>query len=280
MHWITGLIFLLMGTINGATRIATTKEFSPELQMRIIEDYKVTISFHQSYHLVDILKSGLISRTNLSNIKHMVVAGSKMPFNIRKEINSYLPHGSVNILYGLTEMAATVTADFPNYTDEDTVGRLVNGFTVKIIDEHGNRCGIDVDGEIRLKSRYKFLGYFKNEQLTKETVDEEGFLLTGDVGHIDKDGYLHLVDRKKELIAYYFKIAPSDIESLLLKSPDIKTACVVGVPYDPVIEIPAAVIVRANESTITEDDVCKLVEGILLIFIYKNIIPDFNNRFR
>lgn len=280
MHWITGLIFLLMGTINGATRIATTKEFSPELQMRIIEDYKVTISFHQSYHLVDILKSGLISRTNLSNIKHMVVAGSKMPFNIRKEINSYLPHGSVNILYGLTEMAATVTADFPNYTDKDTVGRLVNGFTVKIIDEHGNRCGIDVDGEICLKSRYKFLGYFKNEQLTKETVDEEGFLLTGDVGHIDKDGYLHLVDRKKELIAYYFKIAPSDIESLLLKSPDIKTACVVGVPYDPVIEIPAAVIVRANESTITEDDVCKLVEGILLIFIYKNIIPDFNNRFR
>lgn len=101
------------------------------------------------------------------------------------------------------------------------------------------------------------ISYFKNEQLTRETVDEEGFLLTGDVGHIDKDGYLHLVDQKKELIAYYFKIAPSDIESLLLKSPDIKTACVVGVPYDPVIEIPAAVIVRANESTITEDDVSK-----------------------
>lgn len=100
MHWITGLIFLLMGIINGSTRIATTENFSSELQMRIIEKYKVTTSFHQSYHLVDILKSGLISRTNLSSIKHMVVAGSKLPFDIRREINSYLPNGCVNLIYG------------------------------------------------------------------------------------------------------------------------------------------------------------------------------------
>lgn len=254
-----------MGTINAATRIATAHEYSPELQLQIIEKYKVTISFHQSYHLVDILKSGLLLKTDLSNIKHMVVAGSKMPFNIRKEINSYLPNGCVNVVYGLTEMAATVTADFPNFTDKDTIGRLVNGFTAKILDENGNRCGIDVDGEICLKSHYPFLGYFRNEPLTKETVDDDGFLRTGDIGHFDKDGYLYLVDRKKDLIAYYFKIAPSDIESLLLRSPDIKTVCVVGVPFDQVIEVPAAVVVRSPNSQITEDEIYKMVAGYFRI---------------
>lgn len=250
-----------MGTINGATRIATANEFSSELQMQIIEKYKVTISFHQSYHLVDILKSGLLSKTDLSNVKHMVVAGSKMPFNIRKQINSYLPEGCVNVVYGLTEMAATVTADFPNFTDKDTIGRLVNGFNAKILDENGNRCGIDVDGEICLKSHYPFLGYFRDEKLTDEIVDDEGFLRTGDIGHFDKDGYLFLVDRKKDLIAYHFKIAPSDIESLLLKSHDIKTVCVVGVPYNQIVEVPAAVVVRTPNSKITEDDIHKMVSG-------------------
>lgn len=263
MHWVAGLIFLLMGTINGATRIATTKAFSPE-QMRIIEDYKVTTSYHSAYHLVDILKSGLISRMNLSTVKHMIVGGSKLPFDIRKEINSYLPNGSVNLVYGLTEMAGTVAADFPNDSDKDTVGRLVNGFTVKIIDENGNRCGINVDGEICLKSRYKFLGYLKNKQLTDEIMDNEGFILTGDIGHIDSDGYLYIVDRKKELIMYYDRIAPSDIESVLLKSPHIQSVCVVGVPYDPVIEFPAAVVVRANNSMITEGDIHQIVAGITL----------------
>lgn len=167
-------------------------------------------------------------------------------------------------------MAATVAADFPNYTDKDTVGRLVNGFTVKIIDEDGNRCGIDVDGEICIKSRFKFHGYYKNRGLTAEYVDEEGFLLTGDVGHIDGNGYLYIVDRKKELIAYYYKVSPSDIESLLLQSKHIESVCVVGVPFDPVIEIPAALVVRANRSNITEGDVHQMVDGIFIKIMKNN----------
>lgn len=278
MHWVTGLIFLLMGTINAATRIITTKPFSPELQLQMIEKYKVTITFILSYHLIDVVKSGLISKVDLSSIKHLLVAGSRIPFTVRNELSSYLPHGCLNIIYGLTEMAATVAADFPTYSDKDTVGRLVNGFDVKIVDEDGIRCGIDADGEICIRSRYKFLGYYKNPQLTAETVDVDGFLLTGDVGHFDKDGYLYLIDRKKDLITYHFKVSPSEIESLLIASPDIKSVCVVGVPHNEILEFPAAVIVRTTNSTINENDVFRMVAGIFRFMLFIGVNEIYNRK--
>lgn len=59
---------------------------------------------------------------------------------------------------------------------------------------------MDVEGEICVKARFKFLGYFKNQQLTDDVLDSDGFFKTGDIGHIDKDGYLYVVDRKKHII--------------------------------------------------------------------------------
>lgn len=90
--------------------------------------------------------------------------------------------------------------DYPKFTEKDTVGQLVNGAKIKIIDEKGNRCGIDVEGEICVKARFKFLGYYKNPQLTADVMDSDGFFKTGDIGHIDSDGYLYVSDRKKNII--------------------------------------------------------------------------------
>lgn len=173
-----------------------------------------------------------------------------------------MPNGSVGNAYGLTELSSVATIDFPKFSGKDSVGRLLNGFELKIIDEDGNKCGIDTDGEICIKNSYKFLGYYKNEELTREVIDNEGFMLTGDIGHIDKDGYVYISGRKKDVIAYYFKIAPVEIESFLLQSPDIQAVCVVGVPYNSIIELPAAVVVRSSNSKITSEAICKMVEGI------------------
>lgn len=262
LHWITGLASLLMGTLNGSTRIITTEPFSVEMQLRIIETYKVTVALGQSYHLLEILKSGLISKSDLTSLKHMAVGGSKIPVSVVEEFTSYMPNGSVGNAYGLTELASIAAIDFPKFSGKDTVGRLMNGFVVKIIDDDGNKCGIDTDGEICIKSTFNFLGYYKDKELTSEVIDNEGFMLTGDIGHIDKDGYVYIIGRKKDVIAYYFKIAPIEIESFLLKSSDIQTVCVVGVPYNSIIELPAAVVVRSSNSKITSEDICKMVEGI------------------
>lgn len=271
LRWITGLILLLSGTINGALRIETTEAFSPKSQIRLIEKYKATLVFNQAYYLIEILKSGLLSGADLSSVKHLMYSGCKVPLPIRDELNLYLPNGCVNNIYGCTEMGAVIAAEYPEYTGKDTVGRILDGYVMKIIDEDGNRCGVNVEGEIYVKGRQKFLGYYKDEQLTAKAMDREGFFLTGDIGYFDRNGYLYLKDRKKDVIYYEEWVFPSEIEETLCKSPQIKHACVVGVQYDPVLEVPATIIVRMNNSTITEEDVCKMVSGIPLFELDRSL---------
>lgn len=81
------------------------------------------------------------------------------------------------------------------------VGRLMNDLSFKIIDAYGNRCGIHDTGELYIRGRHKFLGYYKNPKLTQEALDGEGFFKTGDIGRIDEDGRLFILDKKKNVIS-------------------------------------------------------------------------------
>lgn len=164
IYWFSGLYSILVFIVNGSTRIITSKPFSPEMQMGIIRKYNVTILQNNSYELLLLLKSGLVSREALANIRHVICGGCKVPFSVLEEFNSY-PNGHVNVDYGSTEVGA-IAFDFPKFSGKDTVGRLINGLTIKIVDDHGNRCGINVNGEICAKSRYNFRGYYKNKQMT------------------------------------------------------------------------------------------------------------------
>lgn len=262
LYWNTGLFSMLLGTIGGSTRIITAESFSVELQLRIIEKYKATIVEDLSYHMVLMLKSDALAKTDLSSVKRYFAGGYKVPLSITQEFNLHLPNGSVNTGYGLTEVGYNVSVDFPHFSGKDSVGRIVSGYKIKVIDDQGNRCGIDVSGEICIKSRHGFLGYYKNNELTKEAVDSEGFFLTGDIGHVDSAGYLIITDRKKNVIVYFDDwVFPTEIEAVLLKSAAIENVCVVGVPVDAVCEVPAAVVVRARGSKITEEEISKIVEG-------------------
>lgn len=219
--------------------------------------------------LMEMLDGDLLSKYDISSLENLAVVGYKAPLSLLREFNSHLPNGNVNNLYGMSELG-DIAIDYPRFSNKDTVGYLVNGVTVKVVDDAGNRCGINQTGEICVKPRVKFLGYFKNKQLTDECVDDDGFFLTGDIGHFDEDGLLYVLDRKKNIIncrndwVYAF-----EIEETLLKSPDIKNVCVVGVPCDPIFEVPAAVVERANGSSITEEDICKIVESKMIFLMSK-----------
>ncbi|XP_031639321.1 4-coumarate--CoA ligase 1-like [Contarinia nasturtii] len=260
LYWLSGIVFLFYGTLNGSTRIITTDAYAPELQLRFIEQYKVTVTMNAPHHLTLMLKSAAFAKTDLSSLKRQMTGGSRTPMIVKNEMNSCLPNGRVYVGYGLTEISGIAAIDDPLSKDKDTVGRLNVGIHVKIIDENGKRCGINVNGEICLKTNYKCLGYYENPKATNELFDSEGFILTGDVGHFDEHGYLYIVDRKKEFLKYCnSQISPSEIESFLIGSPHIKSVCVVGVPDDFAGDLPAAVVVKTEGSNITEKDVFDLV---------------------
>lgn len=113
----------------------------------------------------------------------------KVPLSILQEFNALLPNGCVHNLYGMTELG-DVSIDFTGFSGRDSLERLIDGVVVKIIAENGIRCRINVNGELCVKPRFQILGYHKNTQLTVDSIDDDGFFSTGDIGHLDEDGYL------------------------------------------------------------------------------------------
>lgn len=263
LYWVTGWYMMLAGTIQGATRIITTESYNPEMHLRLIEQYKVTFGLNSPTHLTLLSKSDHLEHTDLSSLRFLIVAGGKCSIHVQNKLNSRLSNGKINVGYGLSEAAGVMNC---NLGTTDSVGQVLSFCTIKIIDDDGNRYGIGEDGEICFKTNYKFIGYYGNPKATDESVDDEGFFRTGDIGHFDENGNLCIVDRKKELIKYCScQISPSQIESYLIESPKIKAACIVGLPDDVAGELPAAFIVRNNGSKISEKEVYDMVAGISLI---------------
>lgn len=261
LYWLSGSIMLVLGTLSGATRIMTTEQFSPELQLHLIEKYKVTLALNPPHQVVLMMKNERFNKTDLSSLKHQFIGGSKVPLYLKQEMTRLVPNCEVYVGYGMSETAGAISIDYPASNEKDTIGKLANGVQAKIIDENGNRCDANVQGEICVKTAYKFLGYHSNQQATDELFDEEGFIKTGDIGCFDKDGYLYIVDRKKDLLRYcYEDVSPSELEAYLIQSPHIKSACVVGVP-DAMGDLPAAAIVRTDGSNITETEIYNLIAG-------------------
>ncbi|CAN1301984.1 4-coumarate--CoA ligase-like 9, partial [Linum perenne] len=106
------------------------------------------------------------------------------------------------------------------------------------------------------------VGYFNNEEETSRTIDKEGWLHTGDIGYIDDDGDIFIVDRIKELIKYKgFQVAPAELEAILLSHPSVEDAAVVPLPDEEAGEVPGACVVKSKKGgeEINEEDILKFV---------------------
>lgn len=188
-------------------------------------------------------------------------SGYKVPDKLIQEWSKYLTENcNVSVVYGLSEFGSVVSMDCPQSGRKDTIGQLTSGTVVKIVDGDGNRCGPNTEGEICAKSSAKLLGYFNDEKATRELFDLEGFIITGDIGHFDNDGYLYFVDRKKDSLIYHDHIIrPSEIENLLMQRPEIDSVCVVGIPDEYGTNLIAAVVMRSQDMDITDETILKLV---------------------
>lgn len=263
IYSISAWCILLSGTIYGGTRIITTHSFAPDLQLSLIEKYGVTYAHNPPFQLALMLKSDRLDRTDLSSLKYQSTSGAKIPIHIKNEIISKMKIQTFYTIYGLSESSGIVSISLSVDDSSDSVGQLMSFCTIKIIDEEGNRLGPDENGEVCFKTNYRFLGYYGNEKATAASFDEEGFFLTGDIGHFDDNGNLYIVDRKKDLIKYNnYQVSPSEIESYLIESLKIKVVCVVGIRDEMANELPTAFIIRMPGSNITEKHVFDTVAGI------------------
>ena len=160
--------------------------------------------------------------------------------------------------YGLSETSPSVTVS-PNYLTEfnGKVGMPIPNTEISIRDDDGNEVTLGERGEICVRGPQVMKGYWGNEEATSEAIDEDGFFKTGDIGILDKKGFLSIVDRKKDMILVSgFNVYPNEIEDVVSMHPDIiETACI-GLPNKRTGESVKIYVVKSNPS-LTEKEVLK-----------------------
>lgn len=211
-----------------------------------MEKYKVTKTLSSPSYVALILQCEGLCQRSLSSIETYWCGGSFVASDLCEKMNKYLTNGFLQVAYGMTEIAGLLSS---NVSKENvkSVGRLVYNSKVKLIDANGRNCGVNENGEICCMPMYHFTGYYGDEENTRQILDEDGWIHSGDIGYFDEDGFLYIVDRKKDIMKYMnYQISPSEIEDIILNVEGVTNVCVVGIP-DPIkMELPAAVVVKKS----------------------------------
>ena len=157
--------------------------------------------------------------------------------------------------YGMTETSPVVSFNPPGFIKIGTIGMPVSSTVCKVIDEEGNDLPVGEPGELCVKGPQVMKGYWQRPEATAETIDADGWLKTGDVAVIGEDGYMKIVDRKKDMIIVSgFNVYPNEVEDVIASHPDIVEVAAIGVPDAKTSEV-VKVFVTTTNKQLTEADV-------------------------
>lgn len=243
----------------GATAI-TMAQFQFDNFLQLLQDHKVTQAFVAPSIVQLLATHPCVDNYDLSNLKTLISAGAPLSGTLldacAKRLSCVIMQG-----YGMTEAGPITHFGYAQaeLNRHGTIGHLYPDTLCRIIDVVSQQdLGIDCDGEIWVKGPQLMKGYLNNPEETSKLIDKDGWLHTGDVGKVDKDGYLAVSDRIKELIKYKgFQVAPAELEGILLQHPAVADAAVIPSPNAESGEIPLAVVVR--KAAVTESELIDFV---------------------
>ncbi|XP_059616542.1 luciferin 4-monooxygenase-like [Phlebotomus argentipes] len=262
LYWYSGLVTLAISSLTSVTRIITTDPFSPELFYNMIMRYRPRILFTGPIQLSAILNHPLLNEQTMDCVQYYTCVGSIVPQSLWEKAKHYLPNGEIYNGYGMSEVG--FVSREPQKTPRYSVGKLIAGIHVKIIDESGKRLGIGERGELCFKTDIMFLCYYNNPEQTAKALDEDGWIHSGDLGYFDEDGLLHIIGRNKDILKYNnYVVSPAEVENMILTIPGVLQAVVVGVSHPVSIDLPAAAVVRKNDATVTEQEILTVIENKL-----------------
>ncbi|KAI8349450.1 hypothetical protein EDC96DRAFT_467644 [Choanephora cucurbitarum] len=245
--------FIHMAIFDARTTVVVSK-YDVEHMCHMIQKHKVTSLYVVPPMLLHMLNNPAITdKYDFSSIEAAHVGAAPVSLSLAQNFTNKF---KVPVLggYGMTETASIISIQLPEEYEPNSVGRMIGGIRSKVIDSDGKVLPEGSTGEICLKGPIVMVGYIDNPEATAETIDQEGYLHTGDIGYCDKSGNWFIVDRSKELIKYNaFQIAPAELEDVLLKCPLVADAAVIGI-YDEknMTEVPRAYI-TLNEADKTKD---------------------------
>ncbi|KAI3463507.1 hypothetical protein Pfo_020170 [Paulownia fortunei] len=256
---------LLCGLRVGAA-ILIMQKFDIVPFLELIQKYKVTIGPFVPPIVLAIVKSPVVDKYDLSSVRTVMSGAAPLGKELEDAVRIKFPNAKLGQGYGMTEAGPVLAmclafAKEPFEIKSGACGTVVRNAEMKIVDtETGASLGRNQPGEICIRGDQIMKGYLNDPEATEKTIDGEGWLHTGDVGFIDDDDELFIVDRIKEIIKYKgFQVAPAELEALLLNHPYVSDAAVVPLKDEQAGEVPVAFVVKSNGSTVTEDEIKQFV---------------------
>jgi 4-coumarate--CoA ligase len=259
---IYGMQVLMNTGLRAGITIITLPRFDLEQFLRSHQEHGITRSFVAPPIVVALAKHPMVDEFDLSKLEQVFSGAAPLSAELSLEAGARLGCDVVQG-YGMTESSPVTHQTPPGNYKPGSCGVTAPSTLTKVVDPAtGEEVGVDVDGEVCIHGPQVMLGYLNNPQATESTIDPEGWLHTGDIGHIDADGHLWIVDRLKELIKVSgFQVAPAELEALLLTHPQVADAAVVGRPDERSGEVPVGFVVLKAGATASEQDIADFVAG-------------------
>ncbi|MEU6069128.1 4-coumarate--CoA ligase family protein [Streptomyces sp. NPDC047082] len=263
---IYGLTALMNAPLRKGATVVVLPRFDLETFLAAIENHRITGLYVAPPIVLALAKHPAVARYDLSSLRYIISAAAPLDARLAAACSERLGLPPVGQAYGMTELSPgthVVPLDAMHQAPPGTVGRLIAGTEMRIVslDDPGKDLGTGEPGEILIRGPQVMKGYLNRPEATAAMIDADGWLHTGDVGHVDADGWLFVVDRVKELIKYKgFQVAPAELEALLLTHPGIADAAVIGVYNEDNNEVPHAHVVRQpTAGDLTENEVMAYV---------------------
>jgi acyl-CoA synthetase (AMP-forming)/AMP-acid ligase II len=244
-HIMGFLVTLAVPLCAGAT-VVTVPRFDPARLLELVERHRVTVLIGAPPMLRTLVTHPLAAGADLSSLELVVCGGAALPAATQRALAARLPGATVGQAWGLTETTVGVSMpDRDSGSVPGTVGRVIPNTELRVVDPGtGRDLGPGRPGELLARGPQVMAGYLHRPEATAAMVDPDGWLHTGDLGLVDGDGNVVIVDRLKELIKVSgHQVAPAELEALLATHPAVADAAVLGRADPDHGEVPVAVVV-------------------------------------
>ncbi|WP_066648621.1 AMP-binding protein [Christensenella timonensis] len=266
-----GCVLGVMASYTHAATMVLIDHFNPVKVMNAIQTEKCTAVHGVPTMFISMLDHPDFEKYDFSTLRTGIMAGSPCPIEFMKRAMTDMNMSEITITYGQTEsspaITMTTTTD-PIEVRVATVGKKIPGVEAKIVDpETGEDAPFDVQGEIVARGYNIMKGYYKMPEATAQAIDKDGWLHTGDLGTMDKDGYFKITGRLKDMIIRGGEnIYPREIEEFLYTNPKVRDVQVIGVPDKRYGEEVLACVILKDGETATEEEMVDFVKNGLSRF--------------
>lgn len=258
---IYGMQVLMNGVLHYGATAVTMPRFDLEEFLRIIQEHKVTHAYVVPPIILAMAKHPLVDQYDVSSLRSVFSGAAPLSAELAGEASARIGCEVVQG-YGLTETSPITHATPPGQFRPGSIGVAISNTECRVVDAEGNDLDLDEDGEIWIRGPQVMKGYLNNPGSTAGTIDEDGWLHTGDIGHVDAEGHWYIVDRLKELIKYKgFQVPPAELEGLLLTHPAVADSAVIPVPDEEAGEVPKAFVVLKPDTAATPEELMEHVAG-------------------